>query len=493
MVKAAPNIYIKYIALDANNQPILYVKLQKALYGCLRSALLFYEKLVRDLKLQVFKINQYDPCVANKLVNGEQFTLTWHVDDIKMSHNDSNEVTKVIEWLKGIYGDNMHVSRKLVHEYLGMTLDYTVKGEVKITMVDFLEGVIGDFPGVIDGTAPTAASETFFNVRPVEERVILEEERARAFHHAVSQLLFESSRASKDIHLAVSFLTTRVKQPDEDDWNKLKRLLKYIRGTIYMPLILRANSLSIIKWWVDASYATHGDCRGHTGAMISLGRGSIIGMSKKQKLNTKSSTECELVGVDDASPQMLWTRYFIEGQGYSIEASILNQDNLSAILLEKNRRASSSKRTKHINVRYLFIKDCIASGELTVKHRPATEMLADHFTKPLQGTMSRAFRAEVQGIPIDMCDADLGWDRPCAINEQVKSVDYPSPQECVGTHKYCTYVGNVPKVLVLAIQGKDTKIVSLGATAEREPGGRRAAYPCSPTLVRRSYASVLKG
>jgi hypothetical protein len=337
MMKAAPNIYRKYITLDVNNQPILYVKLQKALYGCLRSALLFYEKLIGDLRSQGFEINQYDPCVANKMINGEQFTPTWHVDDIKNSHKDSNEVTKIIEWLKGIYGDNMHVSRGLVHEYLGMKLDYKVKGEVKITMVDYLKGVIGDFPEVIDGTAPTAASEHLFDVRPDEERVLLEEERARAFHHAVAQLIFVSSRACKDIQLAVSFLTTRVKQPDEDNWNKLKWLLKYIHGKIFMPLILRADNLSIIKWWVVASYATHGDCQGHTGAMMSLGRGSIIGMSKKQKLNTKSSTECELVGVDDASPQMLWTRYFIEGQGYNVEASILNQDNLSATAREKQK------------------------------------------------------------------------------------------------------------------------------------------------------------
>jgi hypothetical protein len=180
--------------------------------------------------------------------------------------------------------------------------------------------------------------------------VLLDEERTRAFHHAVVQLLFASSRARKDIQLSVSFLTTRVKEPDEDDWSKLKRLLKYIRGTIYMPLILRVDNLNVIKWWVDASYATHEDCQGHTGAMMSLGRGAIIGMSKKQKLNTKSSTECELVGVDDASPQMLWTRYFIEGKWYGINASILNQDNLSAILFKKNGRASSSNRTKHINV-----------------------------------------------------------------------------------------------------------------------------------------------
>jgi hypothetical protein len=232
-----------------------------------------------------------------------------------------------------------------------------------------------------------------------------------------------------------------------------------------MPLILRADNLSIIKWWVDASYATHGECWGHTGAMMSLGWVSIIGMSKKQKLNAKSSTECELVVVDDASPQMLWTRYFIEGQGYNVEASILNQDNLSAILLEKNGRASSSNRTKHINVRYFFIKDRIASGEITVKHCPETDMLADHFTKPLQGTMFWAFRAEIKGIPIDMCDGDLGWDRPCAINEQNRGEDSPSPQECVDTHKDRTYMDKVSKVLVPTIKVKDTCTVSLRASS----------------------------
>jgi hypothetical protein len=412
MVKAAPNIYRQYFTIDANNQPLIYVKLQKALRGCLMSALLFYEKLLGDLKSQGFELNPYDPCVANKTIKGNQFTLTWHVDDIKMSHKDPKEVTHVIDWLKGIHGDNMHMSRGLLHDYLGMTLDYTTKGEVKVIMVDYLKGVLGDFPEVIDGTAPTPASEHLFDVRPDKEKTLLNEEQARVFHHAVAQLLFASARSRKAIQMAISFLTTRVKQPDEDDWGKLKRLLKYVRGTVYMPLILKADSLNIIKWWVDASYVTHGDCRGHTGVTMSLGRGSVIGMLKKQKLNIKSSTECELVGVDDASPQMLWTRYFVEVQGYGVKTSILNQDNLSAILLEKKGRASSSKRNKYINVRYFFVKDRIASGDITVEHCPTTEMLADHFTKPLQGTMFRRFRADIQGIPVGMCDADLGWDRP---------------------------------------------------------------------------------
>jgi hypothetical protein len=222
MVKAAPNIYRKYITIDSNNHPILNVKLQKSLYGCLRSALLFYEKLLGDLESQGFELNPYDPCVANKTIKGSQFTLNWHVDDIKISHKDPKEVTKVIDSLKGIYGDNMHVSRGLVHDILGMTIDGTTKGEVKVKMVDYLKGVLGEFPEVIDRADPTPASEHLFDVRPDEKRTFLNDEQARALHHAVTQLLFASERSRKDIQTAVSFLTTRVKQPDEDDWGKIK-------------------------------------------------------------------------------------------------------------------------------------------------------------------------------------------------------------------------------------------------------------------------------
>jgi hypothetical protein len=109
MVKTAPNIYSKYITVDAKNQPVLYVKLQKALYGCLRSALLFYLKFVGDIESQGFELNPYDPCVANKVIHGKQFTVVWHVDDIKMPHEDENEVTRLITWLKSIYGKDMIV------------------------------------------------------------------------------------------------------------------------------------------------------------------------------------------------------------------------------------------------------------------------------------------------------------------------------------------------------------------------------------------------
>jgi hypothetical protein len=177
---------------------------------------------------------------------------------------------------------------------------------------------------------------------------------------------------------------------------------------------------------------------------------------------------------------MLWTRYFVEEQGYGVEASILNQDNLNAILLEKNGKASSGKRTKHINVRYFFIKDRIGSGEITVKHCPATEMLADHFTKPLQGTMFRKSRAEIQGVPIDMCDADVGWDRPCVINERELSKACPSPQGCVGTHEDHTYAYGKITTAVPTVDKKDTVTVSKDTVVggDRRQESRMFTCPC---------------
>lgn len=105
MAETAPKIYRKYISYGPNNEPILYVTLQKALYGCLKSALLFYCKFLGDLKKKGFTLNPYDPCVANKIVDGKQMTITWHVDDLKVSHINKQAVDQIIDGFKSVYGD----------------------------------------------------------------------------------------------------------------------------------------------------------------------------------------------------------------------------------------------------------------------------------------------------------------------------------------------------------------------------------------------------
>eukprot|EP00978_Attheya_sp_CCMP212_P015133 scaffold38933_cov32-Attheya_sp.AAC.1 len=165
-----------------------------------------------------------------------------------------------------------------------------------------------------------------------------------------------------------------------------------------MPLTLEGTNMRIIKWWVDASYAVHPDMRSHTGATMTLGKGSIYSTSTRQKLNTKSSTEAELVGVSDAMSQILWTRYFMEAQGYGVDENVVGQDNMSTMLLENNGRASSSRRTRHINIRYFFVTDRIKNKEMSVIHCPTGEMVADYFTKPLQGALFKKFRDIIMNV-----------------------------------------------------------------------------------------------
>ena len=102
-----------------------------------------------------------------------------------------------------------------------------------------------------------------------------------------------------------------------------------------MPFVLTTDRSGILKWWVDTSFAVHPNMRGHSGGGLSLDKGFPIVSSTKQKLNTRSSMETEIVGADDFMPMICWTRQFLEAQSYQVQDNVLYQDNKSAILLEK--------------------------------------------------------------------------------------------------------------------------------------------------------------
>jgi hypothetical protein len=292
----------------------------------------------------------------------------------------------------------MKVCRGKVHEYLGMTLDFSTMGKVKVTMFPYIKSMVDDFTALhpTSKTSATPAAEHLFKVR--DDAILLDEQASQTFHTFVAKALFATKRARPDIHTVVAFLTTRVMTPDEDDWKKLVRMIQYLQGSLQLPLTLEADNFNIVKWWVDGAYGVHPDCRSQTGGTASLGKGSIISTSLKQKLNTRSSTETELVAADDMMPHLCWTNYFLQCQYYHVLGTVMYQDNKSAILLETNGKRSSSKRTKHINIRYFFITDRIQNQELNIEYCPTGLMIADFFTKPLQGKKFLEFRSAIMNL-----------------------------------------------------------------------------------------------
>jgi hypothetical protein len=144
--------------------------------------------------------------------------------------------------------------------------------------------------------------------------------------------------------------------------------------------------------YIDAAYGVRDDWKSQTGGFISLGRGPVFAKSAKQKLVTKSSSEAELVGISDMLSEVIWTRDFLIEQGYQVDASKVYQDNTSAIHLA-NRGRALSERTRHIAIRFFFVKDRIDNGEVEIEHLGTADMIADLLTKPLQGDLFRRLRS----------------------------------------------------------------------------------------------------
>jgi hypothetical protein len=203
-----------------------------------------------------------------------------------------------------------------------------------------------------------------------------------------AKLLYVSLRARIDILLPIAFLCTRVSKSTKQDQSKLRRVLKYLKGTLDDEYILGADDMTSLRSWVDAAFAVHPDMKSHTGGVISFGRGGLACKSGKQKLVTKSSTEAETVGASDYLPNTLWTHMFLEAQGYRIQGSYFEQDNESAIKLETNGRISAGPKSRHINIRYFWIKDRSKDANITIRHCPTLAMLADFLPNLYRDTCS---------------------------------------------------------------------------------------------------------
>jgi hypothetical protein len=261
LVSIAPNVYGPYVTVGKKGEKqLLVVQCLTALYGTMVALLLYYKKFVKSLKSKGFKLNPYDPCVANKQVNEEQLTVYFHVDNCKISHLTPKVVDKTIEWLqseyKNVFEDGtrqMKVHHNKTHKYLGMSLDFSHPNQCRVTMINYVDEIVAAYDKALkdlsDGfnaatkkknvARTSAALDDLFIVNKDAEK--LSEEGATAFHNLVAKTLYVSKHAKPDVSAAIAFLTTRVRAPDDYDWRKLSCLIEYLRVDRLCPLILSAN------------------------------------------------------------------------------------------------------------------------------------------------------------------------------------------------------------------------------------------------------------
>ncbi len=399
LLELCPGVYDDYVRDEGRNK-VVYVRMLRALYGMLISSILYYKKFRKDIESVGFEVNPYDICVANRTVNGKQQTVTWHVDDLKSSHVDPKVNDHFAIWCENTYGSDdlghVKVVRGKVHDYLAMILDFTQDGALGLDMIYYIEGMIEEFPYDIKSITTTPWTEKLLKVQ--KDAPKLEEARRSILHTYVMKSMFLCKRARPDIEPAIAFLSSRVKEPNEGDWTKLLRVLGFLKGTKNDVLRLEADDTNTLTWYIDAAFAVHADMKSHTGAVFTMGKGAIISGSNKQKANSRSSTESEIIAVDDKIAKVLWMKRFLGWQGFTVKLNIIYQDNTSSMKLEENGKESSGKRTRHFDIKYFYVTDLVGRKEVTIEYCPTDEMIADYMTKPLVGSKFKLFRDLIMNL-----------------------------------------------------------------------------------------------
>ena len=362
-----------------------------------------------------FKLNPYDRCVANCIIDNKQCTISWYVDDNLATHDSQEVLDSIVDKIEQKF-PGLTITRGDEHTFLGMKLRFNENGTLQINLRDYLEECFDEFGDELGPAVASPAARWLNTTNPKARK--LDKNKAEKFHSVVAKLLWITQRGRPDVAVPVSSLCTRVQHPDVEDWKKLRRTLKFVQQTIGDFRVIGADDVTRMETYVDSSHAVHEDMRGHTGGVITFGTGVLAPKCSKQKMNSRSSNETEVIGNSEYLPYNIWHEYFLEAQGYKLKSNVLYQDNEGAEKIAKNGTASCGSRSRHINIKFFWITDRVKQGKISVRHCPTDKMIADFFTKPLQGSKFNQFRRII-----------MGWDHISTLHD---NTTITSSEERVG-------------------------------------------------------------
>ena len=380
--------------VDAKGQ--INVQLLRALYGCLESAQLWYELLSKLMISAGFKNSVLEPCVWKKGDKDSWIVVLIYVDDGLVVASDDGKMAEFKKQMSEWFRENVKFTPGPIINYVGMVLDFTVPGVCRVSMPHAIKGLMEDY-SFESRAHKTPAGEGLFNVD--EASPPLRGDQFDIFYSIVYRLLYIAKRVLPDILVAVQFLTTRVTKSTQEDMDKLVRILRYVKDLKDPAIYLSAELIALLlRVCADAAFGVHMDGKSQSGLTMSIGQGTILTKSTKQRSVTKSSTEAEMKTANEATTDLIWVRRFLYETWWWVpeQPAVLEQDNSSAIALINNGK-SNSDRTKYLAIDQFFVSDRQSSGELVVKKVDTLLMDADFLSKATQGDVFASHVARVTG------------------------------------------------------------------------------------------------
>lgn len=348
--------------------------LKKRIYGLKQSAR-NWNTFVHDIMMKNgFKQNSADKCLyLKKSTTGEICFVLIYVDDILVSSKSQPCIDKVFK----LFGKHFEIKDLgLIKSYLGIDVTQDKEGNYQISQSGYIHKLAEEMGLSKSKPSSIPMSPSYFKDDNNQELL----PNNKDYQKYIGSLLYISVNSRPDIAVSVAILARKTSNPNRNDWNELKRIVKYLFSTSNFKLVLSRFEESLTGY-ADSSWAENLDRKSTSGYVFLFNGGVISWCSRKQSCVALSSTESEFIALCEAVQEAIWLKSLLTDMDYTINKINIKEDNQSCLKIIQNDKFSN--RSKHIDTKYNFIKDFVKNGTITCQYCSTEEMLADILTKPL--------------------------------------------------------------------------------------------------------------
>lgn len=360
-------------------------KLKKSLYGLKQASRCWNKQFTAFIKQFNFKASNADPCVFIHSNTKHKTYLAIYIDDGLIVSDDRDLITSIIEYLKR----HFEVKAFDVDSYLGMQIERQTDGSIWLHQSNYAKKVLDRFQ-------MSNCNQVSIPADPNKALYDLENEKPVVFPYreAVGSIMYLAVSTRPDLSFAIGLVSRFLENPRETHVNAVKRILRYIKGTINYGIFFKSNVNLNLFAYSDSDYAGCVNTRRSTsGYVFKLGNAVISWSSERQKCVSLSTAESEYVASSEAVRELVWFRSLMDDLLNQYKQPTLMVDNESAIKLIKN--PEMHRRTKHIDVKFHFIREKFEEKLFTIQSVPSEQQIADIFTKPLAKVRFAKLRKEM--------------------------------------------------------------------------------------------------
>jgi hypothetical protein len=357
----------------------LVCRLTKSLYGLKQAPRQWYKKFDGFMQRHGYNKCNADHCCYFKRFESSYIILLLYVDDMLVAGPDMDEIKKLKKQLSREFDMKDLGAAKQI---LGMRINRDKqKGTLQLSQEEYIDRILKRF-NMSNAKPVSTPLASHFRLSKDQSPKTEEEKDFMAkvpYASAIGSLMYAMVCTRPDIAHAVGAVSRFMTNPGKQHWEAVKWILRYLRGTTDRCLCFRRGELKL-QGFVDADFAAEVDHRrSTTGYVFTVGTTAVSWISQIQKIVALSTTEAEYIAVTEASKEMIWLQGLLAEMGFKQEKNVLHSDSQSAIHLAKNSAFHS--RTKHIGLRYHFVRSLLEDGVLTLEKIQGSKNPADMLTK----------------------------------------------------------------------------------------------------------------